>query len=157
MTRRHAYRITVEWTGDRGVGTTRYDSYGRDHRIAAEGRPAIAGSSDPAFRGDADRWNPEQLLIASIAACHKLWYLHLCAVAGVTVLAYRDDAEGTMTEDMHGGGRFTSVTLRPKIILKGGDDVGLAAGLHVTAHERCFIANSVNFPVLCEPEVATMP
>lgn len=152
--RTHRYAVTVEWTGDRGTGTSRYDAYARDHVLTAEGKPALPGSSDPAFRGDPARWNPEELLVGSVSACHKLWYLHLCAVNGVTVVGYVDRAEGQMTEDADGGGRFTSFTLRPEVTIAAGDPA-LAQALHDQAHENCFIANSLNAPVRVEPVVRT--
>jgi organic hydroperoxide reductase OsmC/OhrA len=151
--RQHTYRVTVEWTGNRGLGTPDYTAYGRDHVISAGTKPPIAGSSDPAFRGDPARWNPEDLLLASIAACHKLWYLGLCAKAGISVLSYRDEAEATMLEDPNGAGRFTKAILRPRITIEAGGDLVEAARLHHDAHEYCFIANSVNFPVTCEPTI----
>lgn len=151
--KQHTYRVTVEWTGNRGLGTRGYAGYGRDHSISSGSKPPIAGSSDPAFRGDEARWNPEELLLASISACHKLWYLHLCATAGISVLSYRDEAEGTMAEDPNGAGRFVGAVLRPRIVIKGGDDAVKASHLHDEAHEYCFIANSVNFPVTCEPVI----
>jgi len=147
----HRYHARVVWTGNKGFGTRDYRTYSRDHRIEAPGKPDIPGSSDPAFRGDAARWNPEELLVASLSACHKLWYLHLCSAAGIVVTGYEDDAEGTMAESADGGGRFTSVTLRPRIRLAGGADAEKAVALHHDAHGRCFIANSVNFPVTVEP------
>lgn len=152
MSREHRYRVEVEWTGNRGSGTADYRAYGRDHRIAAPDKPEIAGSSDPAFRGDSGRWNPEELLVASISACHKLWYLHLCAEGGIAVVAYRDLAEGAMAEDAGGSGRFTGVTLRPEVRI-GAGDARLALDLHRKAHAMCFIANSLNFPVECEPVI----
>jgi organic hydroperoxide reductase OsmC/OhrA len=141
----------VTWTGNLGLGTSGYRDYARSHEIAAAGKPAILGSSDPQFRGDARRWNPEELLVASISACHKLWYLHLAAEAGIVVTDYVDAAEGTMEETADGGGRFTAVTLRPHVTLARGGDRARAAALHETAHAKCFIAASVNFPVRCEP------
>jgi organic hydroperoxide reductase OsmC/OhrA len=152
--KQHHYRVTVRWTGNRGEGTRTYTAYSRDHVIEADGKPAIPGSSDPAFRGDRARWNPEELLLASLSACHKLWYLHLCAVAGLSVLSYQDAAEGTMTEDSSGAGRFIQVILRPTIAFAIGTDLAKAEALHHDAHRHCFIANSVNFPVLCEPVFA---
>lgn len=146
----HHYRTTVTWTGNRGQGTRTYTGYGRDHVIEAAGKPPIPGSSDPAFRGDGARWNPEELLLASLSTCHQLWYLHLCAEAGLIVLAYRDDAEGTMAEEASGAGHFTSVTLRPAVTFAPGADLAKAEALHHDAHRFCFIANSVKFPVLCE-------
>ena len=151
----HRYGVHIVWTGDRGVGTRGYRDYGREHEITAGTKPAIPGSSDPAFRGDAARWNPEELMVASLSTCHQLWYLHLCSDAGVIVVGYEDDAEGVMAEDADGGGRFVGVTLRPRIVLAPGADVARAAALHHAAHEKCFIANSVNFPVTIEPSFET--
>ncbi len=153
MGSKHEYRVTVTWTGNRGEGTLTYRSYARDHMIEAEGKPAILGSSDPHFHGDKTRWNPEELLLAALSSCHKMSYLHFCAVFGIVVMDYVDHAEGTMEEDGKDGGRFTEVTLRPRITVRAGDDLSLAHRLHHTAHEKCFIATSVNFPVLCVPEI----
>lgn len=147
----HTYSVQVEWTGNRGSGTSDYRAYGREHSISAAGKPDIAGSSDPAFRGDAQRWNPEELLVASASACHQLWYLHLCADAGVRVLRYVDRAAGTMRDGERGA--FTRIVLRPHVVIRAGDDAGLAARLHHDAHARCYIANSVNFPIDCEPVI----
>jgi organic hydroperoxide reductase OsmC/OhrA len=148
----HHYAVKVVWTGNRGTGTSAYTAYGRDHTISAGSKPDIPGSSDPAFRGDASRWNPEDLVVAAASACHKLWYLHLCAEAGVAVMSYEDDATGTMT-DGAGGGRFTGITLRPRVLIRAADDRERAIALHHTAHEKCYVANSLNCPVTCEPEV----
>jgi organic hydroperoxide reductase OsmC/OhrA len=149
----HRYRAVVHWTGNAGTGTSGYRAYSRDHRIESPGKPAIPGSSDPQFRGNPACWNPEELLVASLAACHQLWYLHLCSDTGVIVLAYEDHAEGSMTEDDDGAGRFTKVVLRPTVRLRAGSDAGIAASLHARAHALCFIARSVNFPVSCEPTI----
>lgn len=155
MTDRHQYEVTVTWTGNSGTGTSGYREYSRAHEVAVEGKPMILGSSDPAFRGDAARWNPEQMLVASLSACHQLWYLHLCADAGLVVTAYRDQAEGTMrTEAAVGTGRFTEVVLRPEVTFAAPVEEALARDLHKEAHKRCFIANSVNFPVRCKPSFA---
>ena len=151
--RTHSYQTRVEWTGNLGQGTTDYRAYSRDHVVSAPGRPELAGSSDPAFRGDATRYNPEDLLVASLSSCHMLWYLHLCSAAGIVVLAYRDEAAGTMVEDEGGGGRFTAAVLRPAVTLAAEADVARALALHEEAHRLCFIANSVNFPVGIEPRV----
>lgn len=149
----HEYAVEVIWTGNRGRGTSNYTAYSRDHLIRAGAKPHIDGSSDPAFRGDAKRWNPEDLLVASLSACHKLWYLHLCAEAGIRVVAYRDTAVGTMIEERESGGRFVRTLLRPLVHVSAEDDVSLALELHHKAHEKCFIANSVNFPVDISPNV----
>jgi organic hydroperoxide reductase OsmC/OhrA len=153
--RTHSYAVTVTWTGNTGAGTSGYRAYSRDHVISAGAKPAIAGSSDPAFRGDPARWNPEDLFVGSLSACHKLWYLHLAATHGIVVVAYSDAATGTMTEDETGGGRFTDVVLRPQVTIAAGGDIALAERLHRDAHEKCFVANSVTCPVRVEPQVRT--
>jgi organic hydroperoxide reductase OsmC/OhrA len=150
----HTYTVRIDWTGNRGTGTSGYRDYGREHTIGAGSKPDIAGSSDPQFRGNAERWNPEELLVAAAAACHKLWYLHLCADAGIAVQTYADEAVGTMVESADGG-RFTRIVLRPRVAIRAGDDAALAAQLHHRAHALCYIANSVNFPIDCEPAIKT--
>lgn len=149
----HRYATTVEWTGNLGRGTADYRAYSRDHVLNAGEKPEILGSSDSAFRGDGARWNPEDMMVASLSSCHMLWYLHLCSAAGITVLVYRDQAEGTMVEDEGGGGRFTGAVLRPLARLAAEEDAARALALHHEAHRLCFIANSVNFPVTVEPRV----
>ncbi|HET6519531.1 MAG TPA: OsmC family protein, partial [Geminicoccaceae bacterium] len=153
MGREHRYRVAIEWTGNRGSGTAGYRAYDRSHAVTAEGKPPIAGSSDPAFRGDPSRYSPEDLLVASLSACHMLWYLHLCAEAGVAVTAYRDDALGVMREEADGGGRFVEVVLKPAVTVRSPDMVEPANRLHAEAHRRCFIANSVSFLVRLEAQV----
>lgn len=147
----HHYQIQLVWTGNKGSGTQSYQSYERAHEIRGAGKPTIAGSSDPAFRGDAQRWNPEELLLASLAACHKLWYLGLCAQAGVIVTAYEDKAQATMIEEPSGAGQFNEVVLRPHVTISAVSDATKALALHHKAHEMCFIARSMNFSVLNEP------
>jgi organic hydroperoxide reductase OsmC/OhrA len=152
-TREHRYSVTVRWTGNLGSGTSGYGAYSRDHAIGAEGKQNIQGSADPAFRGDRARWNPEELLVASLSTCHMLWYLHLAADSGIVVTAYTDQPEGTMEERSDGSGRLTRVVLRPTVTMIGTGDADRANALHRAAHEKCFIANSVNFPVTCEPKI----
>ena len=153
--REHRYLVTVDWTGNRGSGTSGYREFARDYEIGADGKPVIPGSADPAFRGDRSRWNPEELLVASLSACHKLWYLHLAAEAGIVVTTYTDGAEGVMQLSPTGAGRFKSVVLHPIVTVKAGSDIERARALHEPAHAKCFIANSVNFDVMCEPEIKT--
>jgi len=149
----HSYAVRVTWTGNQGTGTSGYRDYSRDHDVSADGPPTIAGSSDPAFRGDRARWNPELELTASLSQCHMLWYLHLCAEAGVAVLGYTDQASGSMEEAADGGGRFTEVVLRPRVIVATQDMADAAKRLHADASAKCYIANSVNFPVMHEPTI----
>lgn len=145
----HAYRTSLHWNAHDGEGTKNYRSYRRDFTITSREKAAIPGSSDPAFRGDASRYNPEELFVASLSSCHMLWYLHLCAVNGIVVTDYRDDAFGEMRENDDGSGEFTKVVLRPVVTLRAGD-AAKARELHHRAHELCFIARSVNFPVEVE-------
>ena len=147
----HTYAVRVEWQGNRGTGTSGYRDYGRDGVISAEGNPDIPGSADKPFRGTPERWNPEELLLAALAQCHMLSYLHVAVVNGIVVTDYEDDAVGTM-EQVGEGGHFTSVTLRPRVTIASGDPE-LARSIHARASELCFIASSVNFPVLHEPEI----
>ena len=149
--REHHYTVSTRWTGDRGTGTSAYRAYDRTHEITSGSKAPISGSADPAFLGDASRWNPEELLVESASTCHMLWYLHLCSANGIAVIDYIDNAEGAMAEDSHRGGRFTRITLRPKVALAEGSDIDLALKLHDQAHAKCYIANSVNFPIDCEP------
>jgi organic hydroperoxide reductase OsmC/OhrA len=142
----------VRWTGNQGSGTSAYRAYSRNHEISAAGKPVVPASSDPAFNGDPGRYNPEDLLVASLAGCHMLWHLHLCAVNKVVVLEYQDNASGTMEETAGGGGRFVEVTLHPSITVTAQSDLDTARRLHHDAHEKCFIAGSVNFPVRVQPE-----
>ena len=156
--KQHNYEVQVEWTGNSGEGTKSYRGYRRDHTISVAGKPQILASSDPSFRGDPSRYNPEDLLVASLSACHMLSYLHLCAVNHVTVLGYRDEALGLMEENADGSAQFTRVTLRPTITISPGNDRTKALALHDDAHHLCFIARSVNFPVDIAPTItATIP
>ena len=148
----HRYPVEVMWTGNHGTGTQTYQGYGREHEVRISGKPVIAGSSDAAFRGDGSKHNPEDMLVASVSSCHMLWYLHLAAVAGVTVTVYVDNAEGLMVVDAEGG-RFTEVVLRPEVTITATSDPAKAEDVHEDAHHACFIANSVNFPVRCEPRI----
>jgi len=150
--REHHYAVGVTWTGATAGATQTYAGYSRAHEIAIPGKPVILGSADPLFRGDARMYNPEELLVAALASCHLLAYLALCAREGIAVVAYVDAATGTMSE-RGGVGHFTNVTLYPRVTIAD-DRVDRAHALHAIAHEECFIANSVNFPVLFEPTIA---
>lgn len=152
MSRQHHYRVDIEWTGNRGVGTRGYRDYARSHQIRVAGKPTLDGSSDPTFRGDAGRHNPEDMLVSALSSCHMLSYLHMATVAGVVVVAYRDAAEGTM-ETEGDGGHFVEVVLRPTVTITAGSDAVRAETAHQAAHQACFIANSMNFPVRCEPRI----
>ena len=145
MQREHKYSVNVRWTGNTGKGTSDYRSYQRNHEINVLEKPPILGSADPKFRGDPLRYNPEELLVSALSTCHMLWYLHLCADAGIVVVSYEDRAEGTMEESGEGGGRFVRVTLHPHVRVTGSAE--RAETLHQRAHELCYIANSVNFPI----------
>ena len=149
----HHYELTVRWTGNTGAGTVDYREYGRDHDVLAQGKPTIKGTADPAFRGTADRWNPEDLLVASLSECHMLSYLALCARRGIVVTEYEDLATGRMEESAGGGGSFAEVVLNPKVTITDESRLDEAVELHHEANKICFIANSVNFPVRHNPMI----
>jgi organic hydroperoxide reductase OsmC/OhrA len=152
--RTHTYQTTTRWTGNLGSGTSSYTAYSRDHEItAARKNTSIPGSSDPAFRGNPARYNPEELLVAALSACHMLWALHYCADAGITITDYCDDAQGVMVEREDGSGEFTRVVLRPRMIIKEPARIADAAAIHERVHHVCALARSVNFEVTCEPSV----
>ena len=150
----HNYQIAIEWTGNRGTGTDTYRGYGREHIIRADGLPDIAGTADPTFHGDKDRWNPEQLLLAALSQCHMLSYLHVAVTHGVVITGYQDQASGTLRLNRDNSGEFTQVVLRPQVSLADDSQRELADSLHEQANRICFIARSVNFPVLHEPVTA---
>lgn len=153
--KKHSYALNLQWTGNRGSGTSAYSAYSRDHEMSAPNkRTILQGSSDPHFRGDGSRYNPEELLVASLCSCHMLWVLHLCADRKVVVLEYEDEAFGEMVESEDGSGRFTRVVLRPRMRIASASSHADALEAHRLAHHMCFIANSVNFEVTVEPDVA---
>ena len=153
MSRTHDYTAEIRWTGNRGTGTSSYRDYDRAHDVSAANKPTIAGSADPSFRGDPARWNPEELLVASLAQCHMLWFLHLAAVAKVVVTDYVDRPEGTMLEQDDGAGHFTRVVLKPEVTVAEEAMRERSHVLHEQAHAKCYVARSVNFPVLNEATV----
>ncbi len=154
MNRRHTYEIRVAWTGNLGKGSSAYKDYARNYDIVCNGKPVIKGSADPGYLGDATRHNPEDMLMASLSACHMLWKLHLCTMSKVVVTAYEDHAEGVMELNPDGSGQFVRVTLRPRVTITAESDAAAAERLHERANAMCFIARSVNFPIIHEPETA---
>jgi organic hydroperoxide reductase OsmC/OhrA len=156
MPHTHHYQTTTRWTGNRGTGTSTYTAYDRSYEIAIPGKTPVLGTSDPAFRGDKTKHNPEEFLVMSLSSCHMLWYLHLCAEHGVIVTDYADEAAGTMAEDSDGSGQFTEVTLKPKVTVKEAGMIEKANALHHQANQMCFIARSVKFPVNHKPETIAL-
>jgi len=153
VAKNHNYHITLRWTGNSGTGTSSYTAYQRSYQFTALNKPVLEGSSDKVFRGDKSKYNPEDLLVAALSACHMLVYLHLCANAGIVVLGYEDRAEGVMTEQPDGGGSFQEVTLKPAVLIENRDGRQKAHELHKRANKLCFIANSVKFPVKHKPRI----
>lgn len=149
--KKHTYKTMLTWTGNLGKGTADYGAYQRDFRIQVSGKPDLLGSSDPSFRGDKNRYNPEELFVASLSSCHMLWFLHLCSENGITVVDYHDGAEGVMKEEENGAGYFESVTLKPEVIILESNRIEMAENLHSQANKMCFIANSCNFEISHQP------
>ena len=147
MQKEHHYKTTITWTGNKGTGTNDYREYERSHTLSIANKEDILCSSDTPFRGDGTKHNPEDMLLSALSSCHMLWYLHLCADAGVMVISYTDNAAGTMVEQPGKGGHFTEVILHPVVVVTDASMIEKANELHEAAHKNCFIANSVNFPV----------
>ncbi len=156
MKKEHHYALRTVWTGNRGSGTSDYAAYGREHRIEIDGKAPLNCSSDAPFRGNPALHNPEDMMLSALSACHMLWYLHLCADAGIIVLDYQDDATATLIQDGPGGA-FHDALLRPQVRIAAGSDAEKALALHDDAHRSCFIANSVRFPVRHEPQISKEP
>jgi organic hydroperoxide reductase OsmC/OhrA len=152
MGKQHQYELEITWTGNQGTGTSAYKAYSRSHRLSIAGKKEIACSSDSPFMGDPALHNPEDFFLASLSSCHMLWYLHLCADAGVVVIAYDDQAKGTLTIDENGKGRFTEVILSPNITVTEASMISTAIALHQKAHEFCFIANSCSTKISHHPQ-----
>lgn len=153
--KQHHYKAKVEWTGNIGEGTLNYEAYSRNHEILAGGKnTVIYGSSDPAFHGDISKYNPEDLFLSSLSACHMLWYLHLCSEHKIVVIAYTDNASGIMEVSNNGSGKFIEVTLNPKVIVTDVSMISKAIALHEKANEMCFIANSCNFKISHQPDIS---
>ena len=153
MEKLHHYQTAIQWTGNKGSGTDHYTHYERDFNISIGDKPIIHGSSDPAFRGDKNKYNPEDMLVSALSSCHMLWYLHLCSIEGVVVVEYTDYATGIMEERKDGSGCFTEVVLNPRVIDSLESKLPKATELHAVANQMCFIANSVNFPIKHHPEI----
>lgn len=151
MDHQHQYSLKIKWTGNKGTGTSSYKGYERSHIVSIENKPDLLCSSDASFRGDKTRYNPEELLVASVSGCHMLWYLHLCSEAGIVITDYIDNAKGTMNFTQTGGGYFTEVTLYPEVTLTDASMEEKANELHKEANRLCFIANSCNFPIHHQP------
>lgn len=147
----HHYKTELTWTGNTGAGTKNYIAYQRSHTITVVGKPLLECSSDPAFRGDPSKYNPEELFLASLSSCHMLWYLHLCATAGIVVISYTDTASGMLQENADGSGQFTEAVLHPQVVITKTEKIETANALHHKANEMCFIARSCNFLIRHEP------
>ena len=146
----HDYKARLVWEGNLGDGTTSYTGYGRKYRLKIDGKPDIIGSADPIFRGDANVYNPEDLFVAALSSCHLLSYLALCARSKINVIAYEDDAMGTLLLRPDGGGKFESVTLRPSVTIAAGSDEKRALELHETARAGGEIADDQQGPFVAD-------
>lgn len=155
MAHEHIYKLTAVWTGNTGNGTKNVRAYERSHTVSIGGKPDLFLTTDNPAVGDKSKLNPEDLLVTAISSCHMLSYLYVCAMEGVVITAYTDHATGTMIENERGGGRFKEVILNPVFYVADESMVEKAIELHHKAHEICYIANSVNFEVKCNPTCKT--
>jgi organic hydroperoxide reductase OsmC/OhrA len=151
MAHEHNYKLTAVWTGNNGDGTKNVRTYDRSHTVSIEGKPELFLTTDNAAVGDKSKLNPEDLLVAAISSCHMLSYLYLCSLDGVVITSYTDNATGIMLENESGGGSFKEIILHPICEVTDESMITKALELHHKAHEICYIANSVNFEVTCNP------
>lgn len=151
MNHLHYYKLTAEWHGNKGTGTSGLKAYDRSHTVTIEGKPQLFLTTDNAAVGDQTKLNPEDLLVTAVSSCHMLSYLYVCALEGVIVTSYTDRATGSMMEYDAGGGQFRDITLNPLVTVAETSMIEKANELHHKAHEICYIANSVNFEVHCHP------
>lgn len=146
----HHYEAACSWEGETGSG---YATYSRAHQVVVEpSKSTLSLSSDPAFRGDASRINPEQLLVAAAASCQLLSFLAVAARAGMDVRRYQDSAAGEMPE-AELPIRITRITLRPRIELCSGPTEARVRQAVQQAHEECYIASSLKTEVSVEPTI----
>jgi len=148
---KHHYEVNVKWEGNNAEGTKNIRTYTRNHIAKIGNKPELHLTTDNKAVGDANKLNPEDLLVTAIASCHMLSYLYVCSLDGIVVLDYTDKANGLMTEKEKGGGSFDVVELNPVVIVADESMIEKAIELHHKAHEICYIANSVNFEVRCNP------
>jgi organic hydroperoxide reductase OsmC/OhrA len=153
MAHEHTYKLTTEWTGNTGEGTKNVRTYDRSHTVSIQGKPELFLTTDNPAVGDKTKLNPEDLLVSAISSCHMLSYLYLCSMDGIVVTAYTDHATGVMIEHASGGGNFKEVVLNPLVVVANENMVEKAIELHHKAHDICYIANSVNFEVKCNPSI----
>jgi organic hydroperoxide reductase OsmC/OhrA len=149
----HEFKTKIEWTGNKGDGTTTYEGYGREYTVSSVGKQDILCSSAAGFLGDVSKFNPEDMFIASLSSCHMLWYLHLCADNGIKVLSYHDETEATLGVFLNGKGFFQHITLKPTVVIEDAEQIQKAIALHQKANKMCFLANSLHFPIKHIPTV----
>jgi organic hydroperoxide reductase OsmC/OhrA len=140
------HRITLDWS--RGDAAFTYEAYPRDHSITFKNGAPVIFSAAPAYRGDAGKGDPEDMLVAALSSCHMLSFLAIAAKKKVTVDLYQDEAVGFLEND---GGKWwmTRVILRPKIVCNA--DAATLDEIHHLAHHACFIANSVKTEIQVQP------
>jgi organic hydroperoxide reductase OsmC/OhrA len=149
----HRYRTRVTWSGSTGAG---YETYDRRHTaVTVPPTAELALSADPSFRGDADRLDPEQLLVTAAASCQLLSFLAVAARARLDVVGYRDDAEAEMPADERPV-RITRILLRPHVTLAAGADEAKVRRLIDVAHRECYIANSLRSEIVISPTISVI-
>ena len=145
---KHLFKAEVKWTSNQNQEDSTKRFYSKSHTVLIEGKPILNVSAAKAFKGDSEKYNPEDLLLSSLVSCHMMSYLYVCSQNGIEVLEYSDNAEATLEVSPDGSGRFVTITLNPEVKISNSSQIQLALGLHQKANQLCFIANSCNFPVL---------
>jgi organic hydroperoxide reductase OsmC/OhrA len=145
----HRYEARLHWTGSTGLG---WEHYERTHSVIAPPAEQELRVTTGESKGDPTVLNPEQLLLMAASSCQMLWFLHLASKARLDVVAYEDEASAVMPED-DPPVRITEIVLRPRITVAGDASDERIRKLVDTAHEHCFIANSLNSSMSIEPSV----
>jgi organic hydroperoxide reductase OsmC/OhrA len=145
MSEHHA---TIHW--QKTTASFGYEDYNRDHEWRFDdGFTVVDASAAPAFRGTAERVDPEEAFVAALSSCHMLTFLAICSRKKIVVESYVDDAVGHLEKNTEGQLVITRVELHPRIAFGAGQapDAGVLRELHESAHKACFLANSVKTDV----------
>ena len=144
MKNQHHFKLLLKWKLNQYQNNNRIS---RNHSITINHKPILNVSAAKVFKGDAELYNPEDLLLSSLASCHFMSFLYCCSQHKIEILAYTDQAEAILDVKANGSGKITQVFLNPTFTIGDESQKELAINLHKKANELCFIANSCNFPI----------
>ena len=151
MEKEHHYKLKVNWYGATDAGNENLRTYDRSHSVSLEGKPELHLTTDDGTVGDQSKLNPEELLVSAVASCHMLSFLYLCSRKKIVITSYEDNATGLLIERSKGKSGIEEVVLNPVFTVADDSMKEKAVEMHHTAHDFCYIANSVNFEIKCNP------